>query len=109
MSQPEEKRHPSRLWRSPTQQWKAPVKKTRMQVCKQKVRAAFADSLQEAFKARFARELTTEYSIMAMSLVSRPTDGKKFTPKQRDFVEAFSRGYADASLNLERADRGAIR
>ena len=61
------------------------------------VNDAFRDKLNEAFKEKFDRELTTELHFLSMRLVSHPTDGKKFTKTQKDWVQTFSEGYACAT------------
>jgi len=58
--------------------------------------SVFADNLMTAFKVKFRRNLTAEYSIMAMALISAPSNGKPYTPKQRAWVEGFDAGYREA-------------
>lgn len=56
----------------------------------------FPERLCAEFFKRFRRKLTTEWNIISMQLVSRPANGKPFTPQQRAWVESFEAGYLSA-------------
>lgn len=60
------------------------------------IRETFAEDLDAAFKKRWRRNLTTEYNIIAVRMISRPTNGKPFTPEQKAWVD----GYADGRSNV---------
>lgn len=64
------------------------------------LRESFSARIDAAFKEKFRRNLTTEFNIVAMQLISRPSNGKPFTPKQRGWVDGFSAGYQDAMDQL---------
>lgn len=59
--------------------------------------------LDAAFEAKFGRKVETGYNIVSMSLVTRPADEKKLTPKQYAWIEAFADGYGKAASSLARA------
>jgi len=65
-----------------------------------KVRERFAERLDAAFKAKFRRNLKTEFNLLAMRLISVPTNGKKLTPAQRDWIAGYSEGYIDAKEQI---------
>ena len=54
---------------------------------------SFADVMRVEFKLKFRRNLTTSYNILMGALVSRPSNGKPFTPAQRIWIEGFEKGH----------------
>lgn len=55
---------------------------------------AFRDKLHAALANKFpGLTVESEYSIVAMAMVTRPTSRKKFTRKQYDFIGAYEAGY----------------
>jgi hypothetical protein len=73
---------------------------TKIEKLKRSVRESFSDKLMAAFKVKFRRNLTTSYNIFGMALVSRPSNGKPFTPKQKEWVAGYETGYLDAQNQI---------
>jgi len=61
------------------------------------VRDQFCDRLDTEFKEKFRRNLTTEYTPLAMRLISLPTNGKPLTVKQHAWIDGYSQGYSTAN------------
>lgn len=66
---------------------------SKAQKLRRSINESFRDRLDPAFKTQFGRELKTEFSLLNMTLVSRPVDGKKLTKAQASWIETFSAGY----------------
>ena len=60
------------------------------------VHDSFSEKLDAAFFKTFRRKLTTRYDWINMNVVSTPTNGKPFTPKQKAWVAGYSEGYGHA-------------
>lgn len=69
---------------------------TKLEKCATRVNDEFSTHLKAEFAKKFGRELSTNYNILAMALISKPADGKPFTKKQKDWVETFDSGYSAA-------------
>ena len=69
---------------------------TKIEKLHRRINDKFSECLREAFKVRFRRNLTTEYSILSMQLVSFPSNGKPFTSEQKKWVQAFEIGFMSA-------------
>jgi L-cystine uptake protein TcyP (sodium:dicarboxylate symporter family) len=74
---------------------------TKLEQCANVVNNAFSEKLNAAFKAKFGIALTTGANLFSMTLVSQREDDEDFTPEQRDWIAAYSDGYA-AALKLVR-------
>lgn len=68
------------------------------------VRQKLAAMLNEAYRAEFVKamkdrynlDVTCEYNIFQMRLISNRVDGKRFTTAQHTFAEGYSEGFAKA-------------
>lgn len=69
---------------------------TKLEKCARLVNDQFGDTLVTEFAKKFGRTLVYEWNIFAMQAVSRPADGKPFTVKQKDWLQAFDEGYSAA-------------
>lgn len=61
--------------------------------CARRINDSFPDMLKAAFLEKFGRELSVDYNIVAMQLVSKPADGEPYTPEQQAWASAFDAGY----------------
>lgn len=70
--------------------------RTKLEKLSKTINEAFVEKLRTAFKARWRRNLVTQYNILAMAMISRPANGKPFTPAQKAWVDGFEAGYTEA-------------
>ncbi len=70
------------------------IEKIRMQI-----NDSFRDHLKAAMKEKGV-DVVTEYSFIAMNLVTRTVDGRNMTPEQMEFMKGFSDGYAAAMVQV---------
>lgn len=62
----------------------------------------FAEALRAALKERFPDlKVETEWGIISMRLVTRPTNQKRFTKEQHTFIAGFSAGYTSAKEQIK--------
>lgn len=69
------------------------------------IRDDFTSQLDNEFKKRFRRNLTTEWNFLSMQLVSRPTNGKPFTATQKSWVDGYSSGYGTAMDKVKESSK----
>lgn len=57
---------------------------------------AFRIELAKAVKLKFNIEVETRYNIFSMNVITDRVDNRKFSMKQKGFIEAFELGYLKA-------------
>ena len=66
---------------------------TKLERAARDAKGAFGHQMRQAFQRKFGREIESEYNIIAMAMVTRPKDGKKFTKEQHSWMEAYEEGF----------------
>lgn len=71
--------------------------KTRsMDKLRKRLNEEYREEFKKAMANKFNIQVTVEYSIFSMSLISERCDGKRFTKEQKQYADGYSDGFARA-------------
>ena len=77
---------------------------TKLKIMADKLQDDFRELLAEAVKDKFGIEVDSEYSIIAMRLMTTRSDGRDFDEVGHSYIGAYSAGYGDALSLVRRCD-----
>ncbi len=70
--------------------------KRKFEIIAARLNEAFRDELKTVFREKFDIEIESNFSLLAMCLITTRVDKKDFTEKELAFLIAYSAGYEKA-------------
>jgi hypothetical protein len=77
---------------------------SKIEILSKKINAEFRNKLKAKVKEKFDIEVKTEWNFISGALVTSRENGKDFTRKHLDFIEAYSDGYEDAMNQIKESE-----
>jgi len=74
----------------------------KLQKMAEKLNEDFRDKVVEEMRDRFGIEVENNFNIVDMKFYTSRIDGEDFTPSQRIYLEAYSKGFGEA-MSIVRA------